>query len=78
MLRSLLDQVCYAVARPRLEAKTFRAVVPLAFVNVLNLVCGLVGESHPLHHWSTKCLAVAKTPRRPTPLLQVLLQALVG
>ena len=57
-----LEQVCYAVARPRLEAKTFRAVVPLAFVNVLNLVCGLVGErsSVPklrlavaLHHRST-------------------------
>ena len=61
----LLEQVCYAVARPRLEAKTFRAVVPLAFVNVLNLVCGLVGESRQcnkpglhlailLHHWSRR------------------------
>lgn len=38
-------QVCYAVARPRLEAKMFRAVMPLAVVNVLNLVCGLVGGS---------------------------------
>jgi hypothetical protein len=38
------EQVCYAVARPRLEAKTFRAVVPLAVVNVLNLVCGLIGK----------------------------------
>lgn len=37
-------QVCYAVARPRLKAEMFRAVMPLAVVNVANLVCGLVGE----------------------------------
>jgi hypothetical protein len=76
------------VARPRLEAKTFRAVVPLAFVNVLNLVCGLVGEGRQCNrselqpavayrHHHTNCLAVAKAPRRPTPLLHVRLQALV-
>lgn len=40
---AIITPVCYAVARPRLEAKMFRSVMPLAVVNVLNLVCGLVG-----------------------------------
>ena len=52
----LSKQVCYAVARPRLEAKTFRAVVPLAVVNVLNLVCGLIGEISVAHQQTGCCL----------------------
>lgn len=39
----IIVPVCYAVARPKLELKTFRAVAPLAVVSVANLVCGLIG-----------------------------------
>lgn len=40
----IIVPVCYAVARPKLELKTFRAVAPLAIVSVANLVCGLIGR----------------------------------
>lgn len=36
--------VCYIVAKPRLEWATAKAVFPLAIVNILNVVFGLVGE----------------------------------
>lgn len=36
--------VCYLVARPRLEWATAKAVFPLAVVNILNVVFGLIGE----------------------------------
>jgi hypothetical protein len=36
--------VCYLVAKPRLEWATAKAVFPLAAVNILNVVFGLVGE----------------------------------
>ena len=37
--------VCYIVAKPRLEWATAKAVFPLAVVNILNVVFGLVGEA---------------------------------
>ena len=40
---AIITPVCYAVARPKMELSTFRAVAPLAVVNVLNLVSGLIG-----------------------------------
>ena len=39
----VIAPVCYAVARPRLSWDVTQAVLPLALVNVLNVVCGLVG-----------------------------------
>ena len=36
--------VCYLVARPRLEWGTAKTVFPLAVVNILNVVCGLIGR----------------------------------
>ena len=36
--------ICYLVARPRLEWATAKAVFPLAVVNILNVVFGLVGK----------------------------------
>ncbi len=36
--------ICYLVAKPRLEWATAKAVFPLAVVNILNVVFGLVGE----------------------------------
>ena len=40
--------VCYVVAKPRLEWATAKAVFPLAVVNILNVVFGLVGEARTL------------------------------
>ena len=40
----VIAPVCYAVARPRLSWDITRSVLPLALVNVLNVVCGLIGE----------------------------------
>ena len=34
--------VCYAVARPRVSVELAKLVSPLALVNVLNVVCGLI------------------------------------
>ena len=42
----VIAPVCYAVARPRLSWDTARSVLPLALVNVTNVVCGLIGELH--------------------------------
>ena len=41
----VIAPVCYAVARPQLSWDTVQTVLPLALVNVLNVVCGLVGAS---------------------------------
>lgn len=35
--------VCYIVARPSLQWDTAKGIMPLAFVNVLNVVAGLLG-----------------------------------
>ncbi len=40
---AVIAPVCYAVARPKLEWGLARGAAPLALVNVLNVVCGLVG-----------------------------------
>lgn len=40
---AVIAPVCYAVARPKLEWALARGTLPLALVNVLNVVCGLVG-----------------------------------
>ncbi|DBA68247.1 hypothetical protein WJX79_002261 [Trebouxia sp. C0005] len=37
--------ICYLVAKPRLEWATAKAVFPLAVVNILNVVFGLVGTA---------------------------------
>lgn len=37
--------ICYLAARPRLEWKLFKLILPLAFVNVLNLASGLIGTA---------------------------------
>lgn len=39
--------VCYLVARPPLEVGLAKGALPLATVNVLNVVCGLIGGQHP-------------------------------
>ena len=36
--------VCYLIAKPRLEWSTAKAVFPLAVVNILNVVFGLIGR----------------------------------
>lgn len=38
-----MSPVCFLVARPRLDWKTVRAIMPLAAINVMNLVSGLIG-----------------------------------
>ena len=45
----VIAPVCYAVARPRLSWDITRSVLPLALVNVLNVVCGLIGTALPSH-----------------------------
>ncbi|KAK9820998.1 hypothetical protein WJX81_006546 [Elliptochloris bilobata] len=42
---AVIAPVCYAVARPKLEWALARGTLPLALVNVLNVVCGLVGTA---------------------------------
>lgn len=41
---AVIAPVCYAVARPKLEWGLARGIIPLAVVNVLNVVCGLIGK----------------------------------
>lgn len=41
---AVIAPVCYLVARPKLEWGLARGIIPLAVVNVLNVVCGLIGE----------------------------------
>ncbi len=41
---AVIAPVCYAVARPKLEWGIARGTAPLALVNVLNVVSGLIGE----------------------------------
>lgn len=50
---AIIAPVCYLVARPRVDVSTARACAPLALVNVLNLVCGLVGA--PFTHHLAAC-----------------------
>lgn len=38
--------VCYIVAKPKIDWTTAKAVFPLALVNTLNVVFGLVGKTH--------------------------------
>ena len=42
---SFICPVCYAVARPRISVELAKLVLPLALVNVLNVVCGLISAS---------------------------------
>lgn len=46
----VIAPVCYLVARPPINVATARACTPLAAVNVLNLVSGLMGD-HRLQHY---------------------------
>ena len=39
----IIAPICYLVARPALTWETARGVAPLALVNVLNVVSGLLG-----------------------------------
>ena len=41
---AVIAPVCYVVARPKLEWALARSIMPLAVVNVLNVVSGLVGR----------------------------------
>lgn len=41
---AVIAPVCYVVARPKLEWGIARGILPLAWVNVLNVVCGLIGK----------------------------------
>ena len=43
---SVICPVCYAVARPRVTVELAKLVSPLALVNVLNVVCGLISAPH--------------------------------
>lgn len=57
--------VCYIVAKPRLEWATAKAVFPLAVVNILNVVFGLVGEART-HQilWSSPTLLLSHVSRQ--------------
>ena len=44
---AVIAPVCYIVAKPKLEWGIARGILPLALVNVLNVVCGLMGERLP-------------------------------
>ena len=52
---SVICPVCYAVARPRVDVELAKLVSPLALVNVLNVVCGLI--SAPPHRRRCLCLS---------------------
>ena len=43
MQMAFIAPVCYCVARPKLEWVIARGIMPLALVNVLNVVSGLIG-----------------------------------
>jgi len=43
---AVIAPVCYAVARPKLEWGVARGTLPLAMVNVLNVVSGLIGKHY--------------------------------
>lgn len=45
---AFIAPVCYGVARPKLEWSTARGIMPLALVNVLNVVSGLIGVGSAL------------------------------
>jgi hypothetical protein len=40
---AFISPVTYVIARPVLSWELLRSLAPLAMVNVLNVVCGLVG-----------------------------------
>ena len=42
---AVIAPVCYAVAKPKLEWGLARAFIPLSLVNVLNVICGLMGKA---------------------------------
>jgi hypothetical protein len=42
---AIIAPFCYAVARPKLEWEMAKSVAPLAMVNVLNVVAGLIGRA---------------------------------
>ena len=48
---AVIAPVCYIVAKPKLEWGIARGILPLALVNVLNVVCGLMGERPPFLWW---------------------------
>lgn len=52
---AVIAPVCYAVARPKLEWGIARGTLPLALVNVLNVVSGLIGS--PLQHHCYHCVS---------------------
>lgn len=56
---SFIAPVCYLIARPALQWETVRGVAPLALVNVLNVVSGLLGVVAPAHQVLLVCLAAA-------------------
>ena len=66
---AVIAPVCYIVAKPKLEWGIARGILPLALVNVLNVVCGLMGKRHLPSCGSVPC--------RPACLLQSALHALM-
>jgi hypothetical protein len=54
---AFIAPVCYAVARPKLEWGIARGIMPLALVNVLNVVSGLIGLAA-----SRPCITIFHTP----------------
>ena len=61
---AFISPVTYIVARPILSWELLRSLAPLAMVNVLNVVCGLVGArgGHPC---GAAAARVGLPPRRP-------------
>lgn len=45
---AFIAPVSYVVARPQLSWALVRQLAPLAMVNVMNVVCGLIG-ARPVH-----------------------------
>ena len=57
----VIAPVCYAVARPKLDWALARSFLPLSLVNVLNVICGLMGKSPGVCQQSFRLPANAQT-----------------
>ena len=61
----VIAPVCYTVARPKLSWEVTQTVLPLALVNVLNVVCGLVGERPSSASGCMHVCLFVLTPKQP-------------
>ena len=59
-----ISPVSYLVARPVLSFEHMRGLAPLAFVNVMNVVCGLIGVQPPWAAAVEAAVAAAAVPEQ--------------